>query len=213
MKKNQIFILLLIVLSGQLFAQDSLSFQFPSYSNATIAYKNGSSTQEKINYNFAEQRLYFVDKKDNQIKVVSSTESIALIRMGDRKFLMDVDGLKEVVAEDPLIYVQMKAKTKAKAKTIGYGGSDGVASVTTYSEFKSGGQISILENDAYEVSSVYKIYWIVKNNKRKLITNFKQLQKMYPKNKEQISNYIETKNVNFDNVTQFVDLVKYAESL
>lgn len=36
---------------------------------------------------------------------------------------------------------------------------------------------------------------------------------MYPKNKEQISNYIETKNVNFDNVTQFVDLVKYAESL
>jgi hypothetical protein len=133
--------------------------------------------------------------------------------MGDRKFLMDVDGLKEVVAEDPLIYVQMKAKTKAKAKTIGYGGSDGVASVTTYSEFKSGGQISILENDAYEVSSVYKIYWIVKNNKRKLITNFKQLQKMYPKNKEQISNYIETKNVNFDNVTQFVDLVKYAESL
>ena len=114
----------------------------------------------------------------------------------------------------PKDLIQTKAIiTKAKAKTIGYGGSDGVASVTTYSEFKSGGQISILENDAYEVSSVYKIYWIVKNNKRKLITNFKQLQKMYPKNKEQISNYIETKNVNFDNVTQFVDLVKYAESL
>lgn len=213
MKKNHIFIFLLIVFSGQLFAQDSLSFQFPKYSNATIVYKNGTSTQEKINYNFAEQSLYFVDRKDNQIKVVSSAESIALIRMDDRRYLIDADGLKEVVAEDPLIYVQMKAKTKAKAKTIGYGGSDGVAAVTTYSEFKAGGQISILENKTYEVSSVYKIYWVVKNNKRKLITNFKQLQKMYPKNKEQISNYIETKNVNFDNVTQFVDLVKYAESL
>ena len=213
MKKNQIFIFLLIVFSGQLFAQDSLSFQFPNYSNATIVYKNGTSSQEKINYNFVEQCLYFVDKKDNQVKVIGNTAPIALIRMDDRRYLIDADGLKEVVGEEPLIYVQMKAKTKAKAKTIGYGGSDGVASVTTYSEFKSGGQISILENDTYEISSVYKIYWIVKNNKRKLITNFKQLQKIYPKNKKQISNYIESQKPDFDNVAQFVDLIKYAESL
>lgn len=213
MKKNQIFIYLLIVFSGQLFAQDSLSFQFPKYSNATIVYKNGTSTQEKINYNFVEQSLYFVDKKDNQVKVVGNTDPIALIRVEERRYLIDADGLKEVVAEDPLIYVQMKAKTKTKAKTIGYGGSDGVAAVTTYSEFKAGGQISILENKTYEVSSVYKIYWIVKNNKRKLITNFKQLQKLYPKNRTQVSNYIETKNLDFDNVAQFVDLIKYAESL
>lgn len=213
MKKNQIFIYLLIVFSGQLFAQDSLSFQFPKYSNATIVYKNGTSTQEKINYNFVEQSLYFVDKKDNQVKVVGNTDPIALIRVEERRYLIDADGLKEVVGEEPLVYVQLKAKTKAKPKTIGYGGSDGVAAVTTYSEFKAGGQISILENKTYEVSSVYKVYWVVKNNKRKLITNFKQLQKLYPKNRAQISNYIETKNLDFDNATQFVDLIKYAESL
>jgi len=213
MKMNQIFLFLSIVFCSNVFAQDSTSFQFPKFENATIFYKNGTTTVEKVNYNLIDPGLYFIDKKDDQIKVVGSIEIIGYILIGERKYLIDTEGLKEILDTTPVIYVQIKAKTKTKARTIGYGGSDGVASVTTYSEYKSGGQMSILQNNTYEISKLYKIYWIEKNNKRKIVTNFKQFQKIYSNKKAKVSEYIETNKVNFEDVNQFVDLVKFAESL
>jgi hypothetical protein len=213
MKLNQLILFFLIVFCSKIYAQDSKSFQFQEFTNATIFYKNGTITYEKVNYNLINQSLYFIDKKDNQIKVVSSFEIIGYIIIDNRKYLIDTDGLKEMINSTPIIYVQIKAKTKAKERTIGYGGSDGVASTTTYSEYKSGGQISTLQNNTYEVSKLYKIYWIEKNNKREIIANFKQLLKLYANKKELIKQYIKTNEVNLEDVNQFVDLVKYAESL
>lgn len=191
---------------------DFSSYLFDGYKDATIYFKGGLYSQEKVNYNMIDEKLYFIDRKDNQIKVASPIENIVSIQIGDKTYEIDYSGMKEVLNTTPTIYVQYKAKSKVKDPKVAFGNTSGVSSVTTYSELRDG-EHALLKSQDRVLSEIYHIYWVEKNKKLKKFSNFNQFVKIYPKNKDVLKAYIEKEKIDFENVDSIVALVNYAENL
>lgn len=194
-------------------SQNNSSYLFEHFESATVVFANGGRSNEKINYNLIDHCLYFIDKTDNQIKLVSSVSEIRLLEIENQKFVIDNDGLKQLLCLSPLVYVQVKAKVRNDPEVIGYGGTNEIASANTYSEFRSGGQISTLKSTTFNVSHRYNVYWILKKNKLKMIATFKDLLKVYAENSEKVRKFIADNHLEFDNSTHFVEIIIFAESL
>ncbi len=215
MKKNAIVILVLMLFVKVLFSQENKSqFLFLEYRDATIHFRTELQSIEKVNYNLVENKLYFIDRSDKQIKIASGIDNIASIQIGDKSYVIDEKGLKEILSTNPvLILVQYKARSISKPAQVGYGGTSSVASVSTYSDYRSGGQQTILKNQDIEVSNIYNCYWIEKNNKKYKFENKDQFLKIYAKRKDYIRQYLQDSKVDFDKKSDIVKLVRFAEGL
>lgn len=204
-----LIILLLTIFPSGIYSQ----FLFNDYVDATIYYNNGLHTQEKINYNIIENNLYFIDKKDREKKIASQTNNISSVTIRDHQFVYHKAELKEYISGNPEIWIGYKFKGRLKAATIGYGGSATIASVNTYSSYQQGGQSSVLQENEYEISSVFPYYWILREGKTCKIGSFKQLLKLYNKHSDILQHYIDERKVEFENIPKVVALIQYAESL
>ena len=56
-------------------------------------------------------------------------------------------------------------------------------------------------------------YWIIKNGKKKQFKSFTQFVKLYPKQKEQLNQYIQDNNIKFEDTEAIIKLCFYGESL
>lgn len=213
-KKHHILFLFLIGSLITLQAQnEETGFLFEDYADATIYFKGGLASEEKVNYNLLNNTLYFIDKQDGEIKSVSGIENLISVRVGGRTFLVEKDGLTEVLPTKPVIYVQYKAKGRTKAATAAYGGTSETSSTKSYSELRDGGSHARLKDLEFEISNLYNYYWIEKEEKKKKFTNFKQFLKIYPNHKNILESYIKEQNIDFEDVDAIVNLCLYAEKL
>lgn len=215
MKKISMLFLMFLSLSfvAKAGEKDS-SFLFPEYQKAEVVYLNGSQSDETVNYNLVDEKLYFIDRSDQRVKVVSDVQHIAAIRIKDKSYLLDVNGFREVIFTDPIEFcVQYKAGHQIVNSNVGYGGTSSVASVSTYSSYRAGGQETIIKQPDIQVSAIYNCYWIGKGNKQYKFTDKNQFLKIYPKQKQKINEYIDTQKLDFNSVLQVAGLVKFAETL
>lgn len=194
-------------------AQKKSEFMFEDYQDAVVHFKGLLRSNEKVNYHFASNTFYFVDKKDDRVKVLDNLDNIIIIKIGDREFIPEKDVMLEMLPTTPLIYVQYNAKTIQKAPKGAFSMTQEGASVSTYTEFRDGGTHNKLKAHDQEVKEYYNYYWIEKNNKKKVFKDFKQFLKLYPKHKTVLQEYIKENNVDFLDVKAIVDMCLYAESL
>lgn len=214
MKRILFTLLIWIGFFSLVLSQHNLSeYLFDDYKDATVHFKGNLKSNERVNYNLLNGKLYFIDKHDNKIKVVSDIEKIAFIKVRDRNFLLDNDGLKEVVSTLPLVYVKYNAKSRRKPSKAAYGGTSQVSSSANYTELRDGGSHAFLKNDDVEIFLHYNEYWIEKDGKKKKFTQFKQFIKIYSGHKEQLEQYIKDNNINFEDAEAIVELCRYAENL
>lgn len=215
MKKITIIGLLLALTAISSFSQENKSqFLFSEYKDATILYKTGLQSIEKVNYNLIDEKLYFIDRSDKQIKIASYIDNIASIQIGDKSYVIDENGLKEILLINPiLLYIQYKAKTRSKPSQVAYGGTSSISSVSTYSEYQSGGQQTKLKNQDLEVSNIYNCFWIEKNKKKYKFDNKDQFLRIYTKKKDLIRQYLQDNKVDFTKKNDIVRLVQFAEGL
>lgn len=218
MKKKLFFLFTLISSASIITAQeneiDTVGLLFNKFENAMVYYEGGLQSEEKVNFNFLDDTFYFIDKTDNYIKVVPSTENILSVKIIDenRRFIFDKEGLKEVLPTTPIIYVKYNAKVRTKASEGAYGKSE-TTSITSYSEVRDGGQLTIMKQKNREITNHYNYYWILKDGKKKKFTDFKGFLKIYSAHKEILKKYIEDGGINFEDVKAVANLCLYAESL
>ncbi len=214
MKKWITILLFLTIIYNVYSQQNNANFLFPDYQKAIINFNWGAQSTEKINYNLVEEKLYFIDKSDSLIKIVSGIQSIASIQIQDKFYIIDTYGLKErVTTEPPFLYVQYKAATTSQPTTVAYGGSSNIASVSTYTDYRSGGQQTILKNSGLQVSNISPVYWLEKNSRFYQFDNKKQFLKIYPAFKDKLKVYLSENKVDFGSVCDVKKLVEFAEAL
>ena len=68
--------------------QNFSPFLFEEYQNALIFYKDGRQFQAPVNFDLLEGHYLFIDAKDKETKQFSNPELIALLRIGERRFLI-----------------------------------------------------------------------------------------------------------------------------
>lgn len=191
--------------------EESISpFLFDGYQEATV-FMGATQIKGKLNYYMPTGEFFYLDDTDNnREKILANPEQVSMIRFGSRVFLPSVEGGVEVLSSDPLLYVQYKASIRDKGRTVGFGGTSSLGNVKSYSS-NSSGTAYVSDPMQLVVGHLYNVYYIGK--KQKEIKSMRQLLKFYSKHKETLEKYIEEKNIQFDNASQIMQLVQYADSL
>lgn len=214
MKKTLLTLLILVGIVPVGVSQvPSGNFLFEGYQVATV-YFDGYEVTEKVNFNFIDNQLYFIDAKDGEEKIVTNLDKVLQLETDGRTFLFDRDGPKEVICISPLLYVRYNVKTMKSGVAVAYDGVSHVSTSTQYRGHNPGdASNSFAKKEDREVVEVYNDYWLVKGKKKNKFSNFNQFQKLYSKQSPELKKFVKEKGIEFGDTKAVAALVQYAESL
>lgn len=214
MKNLILTCLLCAAIGGKAQVNNGTPYLFDDFVEATVYFKSGAQFVEKMNYNLAVEKFFFIDRKDNEVKQLSNPEDINVIKFGNRVFYPEDGKGIEILPTNPTVYVQYKGHIRQEGKRCAYGQISETSSIRSYGgTYTSGGAHIDFNPEKLTVENRYNLYWMEVKGKKKQFKNFKQFLKFYPKHKEELQKYIETNKVDFDNVEQIKMLCIHAESL
>lgn len=197
------------------FAQevDPALFLFDDYTEGTVLMKNGAKSKGKLNFYLPKGEFFYIDDQDgNKIKALANSDDVYLIEIGSRRFFPSEDGGLEILSPDPAFYVRHCITFQQKEKTVGFGGTSTLGQVKTYSGNSGGDAFTSIPIDI-KPGNRYNIYWVEQKGKQKEVRNMKQFIKLFSKQKAQLQEYIDAKNVDFNNPEQMLSLFRYANQL
>ena len=181
---------------------------FEDYKNALIFYKDGRQFQAYVNFNLLEGHYLFIDAKDKEAKQFSNPELIALLRIGERRFLIGNKETIEIIQTEPLFQVRYSGNLRKAPKKITYGGTTQTAAVDNYSRMV-GNNLNALNNDQI-VTGVNKTYEMKVGKKTKRFFSKNSFLKAVPKlQRPDMEAYLEQHEVDFGNVHQVLELYRY----
>ena len=209
--KRFLFILTLLVgYVPVVFSQNAVTspFFFEEYQPALIFYKDGRQFQAPVNFNLLEGHFLFIDAKDKEAKQFSNPELIALLRIGERRFLIGNKETIEIIQTEPLFQVRYSGNLRKAPKNITYGGTTQTAPVDNYSRM-IGNNLNAINNDQI-VTGVNKTYEVKIGKKTKRFFSKNSFLKIVPKlQRLDMEAYLEQYKVDFGNVQQVLDLYRY----
>ena len=183
-------------------------FLFEDYQNALIFYKDGRQFQAPVNFNLLAGHFLFIDAKDKEAKQFSSPELIALLRIGERCFLIGNKETIEVLQTEPLFQVRYSGNLRKAPKKITYGGTTQTAPVDNYSRM-IGNNLNTISNDQI-VTGINKTYEVKIGKKTKRFFSKNSFLKAVPKpQRPDMEAYLEQHEVDFGNVQQVLELYRY----
>lgn len=180
-------------------------YLFPEFTDSYVYYKDGRVFQVPTNYDLFKNKFVFIDK-DNEQKEFSESNMIASIKAGSRTFIPTSGSeAAEIIQDDPKILVQYIGDKRIK-KDLTMGGKTETASVEGYSNLIYGTGDN--EKNAVLAKIDYQFY-VEKDKRLKRFSTEKQFLKIFPKQKEQIKQYINENKVDFGSIEQVVKLCNY----
>lgn len=206
------FVLCLLGVSTLWGQKNNSPYLFDEFQDATVYLKDGMHTKGKMNYDLVSEVFCFIDK-NGDILNLAAPEGIAAIEIGKRIFYPEKRGGFEIISHTPAVYVQYKVKARAESPKGAYGGGTETSSVRSYSFLQSNSTTYTLARPDVKIVDRYNIYWVEKDGKKKQFKSFKQLLKLYPKQSQQLNEYIKAHNIDFNDPAMIVKLCAYADSL
>ena len=209
----KLLIVLFVYLYGMVFSvysqtTNDSSFLFEEYQDALIFYKDGRQFQAPVNFNLLEGHYLFIDAKDKEAKQFSNPELIALLRIGERRFLIGNKETIEIIQTEPLFQIRYSGNIRKAPKQITYGGSTQTAAVDNYSRM-IGNNLNTLNNGQI-VTGVNKTYEVKIGKKTKRFFSKNSFLKAVPKQlRTDIEYYLMKNEVDFENVQQVLELYRH----
>ena len=183
-------------------------FLFEDYQNALIFYKDGRQFQAPVNFNLLEGHYLFIDAKDKETKQFSNPELIALLRIGERRFLVGNKEAIEIIQTEPLFQVRYSGNLRKAPKKITYGGTTQTAPVDNYSRM-IGNNLNSISNDQI-VTGVNKTYEVKIGKKTKRFFSKNSFLKAVPKQlRPDMESYLMKNEVDFEDVQQVLELYRH----
>lgn len=152
-----------------LFAQntkDNSSYLFDEFQDCLIVYKDGRQFTAPVNYDLIKKHYVFKDP-EQQEKEFSDPELIAVLRIGNRSFLIGKQEAIEVIQAQPKFNVIYTGDTRRAPKKISYGGTTQTASVDNYSGLQVQGYPVAYRTPNVllpELIKCTKLVWVKKRN-------------------------------------------------
>lgn len=158
-----------------LFAQntkDNSSYLFDEFQDCLIVYKDGRQFTAPVNYDLIKKHYVFKDP-EQQEKEFSDPELIAVLRIGNRSFLIGKQEAVEVIQAQPKFNVIYTGDTRRAPKKISYGGTTQTASVDNYSGLTGTGLSGGIQDAQRIVTGINKTYEVGVGKKTKRFYNKK----------------------------------------
>lgn len=194
--------------------EEKISYLFKEFQDAIVYFKDGSQYYERMNYNLFVENFFFLDRTDKTIKILGNSQDIQSIKFGERTFYIEKGKGVEVLATNPVLYVQYKRNIRKEAAKGAYGQPSETSSIKSYGgTYGSRGERYDFDPEKLVLGKQYNVYQLERKGKRKTFKNFKQFIRLYPNHEKEIYRFIDANHIDFNNVEQIKALCIYTESL
>lgn len=192
-------------------------YQFSQFTTGKAEFVGGRTSQARFNYNYIGGHVLFVDAKLDTLEIIDK-EILKNITIGDKSYRFDKRfGYGEIVGT----FTRASLGKREVLARIGtekggpYGISYTASSVTTYRSYSSDQAATSkkLNANAEGVFSYRTAYYLIDNNNRFYIPTSGSIKKLYPANKNQITQYLKARPVDFDKEQDLVRLLAYCDGL
>ena len=176
---------------------DSVLYNYPRFTAGTVYFRNGSSTGAQLNYNrFLDEMLFIATTGDTL--AIADEETIKLILIDNDSFYYD-KGYFLVAGNNGSLKLAIKQGFKIldKQKTAAFDMSSSVSSIRSVKSYTTEGKIYDLTVTEDLVLTRETHYFFGNKFNQFVPATKKNLLELYPKQRNDINNYIKEHEVRF----------------
>ena len=187
---------------------DSVQFTYPSFTMATISFRDGRSGTAKLNYNSLFEEMMFIDPKGDTL-AIGNLETIRHVVFNKDTFFLSDILVKQVASYGDVLLGQrifFRVINVRKPGAMGHPTSNTVQSfraMNTASDLRS---LVVMEEITLEKSS---LYYLGDRFGKFSHANRNTLFEMFPQKRKQIKEYLKENNTSFTSETDLKKLLKY----
>ena len=190
----------------------SSQFLFPDFSMSVVKLKTGEIITSMMNYNTITQKMTF--SQNDALTDLNKPEAVDTIILQTKKFIPYNNAFLEVLLNARVsLYIQHKSDFKSSGRPGAYGTTSHTLPPTSVSTLYSDNkryELNVPENFSVVPSP---FYWIKIDNTMSRIDSKHQFLKLFPKNEEEIKQFINKSNINIKKQEDLLRLVKYCNDL
>lgn len=189
-------------------AQNEPVFFFEQFLHAKIHFKNRSVTIVPMNYDAANDKMYF--KRDGQLMELMNLAMVDSVVWGKRVcFPYTSNGfLEKVKLEHGNVFIQWRVKNVS----IGYKGALGTITQAKVDRLYSAGNKGSQYADVYRLKNSNK-YYLLRKGSFKEVTTLKQILKQYPDHTAAIETFVKDRNTDMQQPQSVLELLDYCLNL
>ncbi|SFQ23487.1 hypothetical protein [Parafilimonas terrae] len=210
MKKYVLLLAAILIYKG-VFAQKQLTqYLFPEFKEGSVLQKSGTVTKTQLNYNTLTQEMIF--KQGEQFLALDKIQEVDTVYLNDKKFIPGDNMFYEVATQTPVaLLLQHTSDIIPSGNETGFGKSQTTA-VTNIADLKRGGRAySLSLPDEYSFKNK-TAYFLKKDGKYILITNVKDIKKVFSDKESAIEDYTKKNKVNFKKNETVAALIEFCNS-
>lgn len=191
------------------FDVDSLEYILPNFSIGSVVFYNGERSQALLNINTFDNAIRFIDTNKDTL-IVKNEDEVKAVYIKNRYFAKWQKRYIELLnpTNDTSIGIHRYINVIQKGKVGAYGMVSETASISNVAHFNDMGQTHKLKNKALYDLSYNMDYYICKGNKM-YPANTRGFQKIYPKLKKQIPEFVRENDIDFSNPESLKILYEY----
>lgn len=191
-------------------------YMYPEFSRGKIIFRDQTSTEALLNYNYANGEIEFIDlKKDTLAIAKNQMLNIKRVEVNKDSFYYDNGYLQQVLeiplgklAKREILIVLTKKKLGAYDQPVSTVGVEAMTTIRDYYGSNNGATLRIREDVLLE----YKTQFFFGDNYYSFSpANKKNLLKIFRSKKEMINNYLQQNNVDFRNMEHLKKLFLFLQ--
>lgn len=203
-------------------ADSTLVFLYPDLIDAVVSFRDGRSSQAKINYSILLDEMQMQTRRGI---AALETRNLEKLEIGEATFIhRPDDGYLEVVSEGsfPLF---MKRQIRVSAMPVrrgAYGGTDYTSAIDLAASIatNSGGDFNreiFLDNPSgqeMDITLRYNEYFVIEKGGQLIrVNNQRQLLRDFPEYRNELRDFVRRENTNFSSRQDLIKMVKFMEGL
>ncbi len=213
--KRVIYLLFFIFLPFLSFTQIKgigvVHYIFPEFETGTVIMKNGIKQEASLNYNSLTEEMIF--ENGGTKLALGDLPNIDTISIKGRKFIPLSGKFVEILLDSRYsLFAIHKCTLKDPGKPAGYGGTSQTAATSTYSSYYSGGQVYDLKLPEGLETKPFVEYLLKKDGQISKFISLRQLIKLFADKKDQIKEYLQIHEVNYDDQGSLIKFIQFLES-
>lgn len=175
-----------------------------------VIFKSGTSTQQKLNYHFASNRISFMNEKGEYF-ALANLATVEMVTYGDRSFVPinkgDIAELMQTFSDGSMLLLERKARVRKMDGA--YGTSSTTASTHRLSSAPAMGIYDRLEPENAPKPKVREVFLLLKDGKRHTITRLRSLRKLFKPKWDAIKAYDKEHKPDFKNRQDLIALLEF----
>ncbi len=185
-------------------------YRFPQFMKGKVYFMNKDSASGKLNYNMVIGKMQFIDRKGDTL-VLSDNNPVRLVAIDTNLFYCNSTECVELVAGFPPaeLAVSHQLKLLDEQKIGAYGLPSSTQSIENSQSYKANAADYRLQLNKDLVFTKESRYYLIDGDKHYLAANKKNLQKLFPKQKNVIEKYIDEHPVDFKNESDLKNIFLY----